>query len=217
MPTKSERTRQKILERALASFRRRGFEKTTMRDVAEAAGVALGAAYYYFPSKDAIVLAYYQETQARHGELARAAMKKAGEDLTARVRAVFHTKLDLLAKDRKLLGTILRSVGDPDDPLSLFGASTRDVRDDSIRLFEEAVAPFTPEGGELRALLARALWSLHMGVLLYFMHDRSPGQQKTRRLVDESVGLASELVAFAPLLEPFTARVTAILRDADLT
>jgi AcrR family transcriptional regulator len=36
-------------------FREQGFEQTTMRDVAARVGVSLGAAYYYFASKDAIV------------------------------------------------------------------------------------------------------------------------------------------------------------------
>lgn len=38
---------------AVAAFRRRGVDETTMREVAEAAGLSLGAAYHYFESKDA--------------------------------------------------------------------------------------------------------------------------------------------------------------------
>src|SRR5512140_1770548 len=124
-PKKRELTREKILASALALFRRRGFEKTTMRDVARAAKVALGAAYYYFPSKEALVLAYYHETQDEHSRRARAAMAEE-TTLRGRLGAVMHTKLDVLAKDRKLLGAIFRSVADPDDPLSLFGATSRD-------------------------------------------------------------------------------------------
>ena len=60
---KSEATRARILESALATFRERGFEKSTMREIAVAAGVAVGAAYYYFDSKDAIVMAFYQRAQ----------------------------------------------------------------------------------------------------------------------------------------------------------
>ncbi len=55
---KSEETRERILNAALKLFRDRGFEAATMRDIAEEAGVATGAAYYYFPSKDAIVMEY---------------------------------------------------------------------------------------------------------------------------------------------------------------
>src|SRR4051812_48512593 len=55
--SKSETTRERILETATGLFQRRGFETATMREIAAEAGMATGAAYYYFDSKDAIVLA----------------------------------------------------------------------------------------------------------------------------------------------------------------
>ena len=60
---KSEETRSRILEAALALFRKRGFEKATMREIAQESGVALGAAYYYFDSKDALVMGFYERAQ----------------------------------------------------------------------------------------------------------------------------------------------------------
>ena len=57
---KSEATRARILQAALAVFRESGFHAATMREIAASAGVALGAAYYYFDSKNAIVLAFYR-------------------------------------------------------------------------------------------------------------------------------------------------------------
>ena len=60
---KSEETRARILEAALRVFREHGFERATMREIAVAAGVALGAAYYYFDSKESIVMAFYQQAQ----------------------------------------------------------------------------------------------------------------------------------------------------------
>ncbi len=212
---KSEVTREKILSRALALFRRRGYGKVTMRDVARAAGVALGAAYYYFPSKEAIVLAYYEATQSEHGRLARAAMADA-IDPRERVGIVMHTKLDLLARDRKLLGAIFRSVADPDDRISIFGEASREVRDDSIRLFDEAMAAQGLDA-RTRSLVAHALWSLHMGVLLYFLHDRSPQQQETRALADGALDLAMQLVALAPVLgEGLLDPLARVLEEAGL-
>src|SRR5208283_5867449 len=87
-------TKDKIFKAALALFRRRGFDKTTMRDVAKAAKVALGGAYYYFPSKEAIVLAYYEKQQVEHAIRARAAMVEA-HSVRDRIAAVMHTKLDV--------------------------------------------------------------------------------------------------------------------------
>ena len=61
--SKSEETRRRILAAALRTFREKGFDQATMRQVAAEAKVALGAAYYYFDSKDAIVMAFYEQAQ----------------------------------------------------------------------------------------------------------------------------------------------------------
>src|SRR5262252_7981132 len=63
---KGELTRSHILAAALRLFRERGFDSATMRDIAEAAGMSLGASYYYFPSKESIVSAYYDYVQHEH-------------------------------------------------------------------------------------------------------------------------------------------------------
>jgi AcrR family transcriptional regulator len=48
-------TRQRILDAALQAFRKQGFEATTTRDIATAAGIASGTLFNYFASKEAIV------------------------------------------------------------------------------------------------------------------------------------------------------------------
>src|SRR3954447_22936422 len=88
----SEETRRQILETALTLFRERGFEETTMRDVAARAGLSLGSAYYYFKSKEALVGAYYDYIQDEHRIRARAAFATA-RDLRQRLRAALHTKI----------------------------------------------------------------------------------------------------------------------------
>jgi AcrR family transcriptional regulator len=217
MMRKSEKTRAKILDTALARFRKQGFEGTTMRDVAKVAGVALGAAYYYFPSKDALVMAYYERIQDDHLARARVAFAEQ-KTFRERLRAALHIKLDLIVKDRKLLGAVFRTVGDPDHPLSTFGPATAPIRKASIAVFDEAIGtePLPPD---LRKLAPTALWMLHLGVLLFFIHDRSRGQVRTRALVDglaDIVGDALGLLAL-PGLGPVRAQIGALLalvRDA---
>src|SRR5258708_18526361 len=117
-----EATRAAILDTALDVFRRRGLDGATMREIAKTAGVAMGAAYYYFPSKEAIVQAYYDQVQGSH--LARVMSELAGghHGLLARLQIAFRAKLDVLQGDRKLLGTLFRYTGEPEHPLSVLGA-----------------------------------------------------------------------------------------------
>ena len=89
---KSDETRRRILEAALDLFRENGFEATTMRDIAKKAGVALGAAYYYFDSKDAIVMAFYIRAQDELRPQIEAALSRT-TILEKRLEAVLHGTL----------------------------------------------------------------------------------------------------------------------------
>ncbi len=52
---KSDRTRRAILNAAAKLFKERGYTATTLRDVAEEAGMKAGSIYYHFASKDEIM------------------------------------------------------------------------------------------------------------------------------------------------------------------
>jgi AcrR family transcriptional regulator len=52
--TKGERTRQVVIDAAYSLFIENGFSATSMRQIAERAGLALGGIYNHFPSKDEI-------------------------------------------------------------------------------------------------------------------------------------------------------------------
>src|SRR5882672_2405719 len=127
----AEKTKAAILQTALELFRSRGFEVTTMRDIAQSAKVATGAAYYYFPGKEAIVAAYYDQVQRWHAEKAREQLKgKAG--LRERLGVVTHSKLEILKDDRLFLGALFRYSGDPGHALSIFGKGTQLQRSRSV-------------------------------------------------------------------------------------
>ena len=213
---RSAETRQLILDRALALFRKRGFERTTMRQIAADAGLSLGAAYYYFPSKEAIVLAYYQRHHDDHVERFRRLVERAGaRPGPERVRILFESKLELLQRDRRLLtalfGALFQSVGQPGAPLSVFSADTAPVRQAAIELCREAL------GGDDQ-VLALSLWLAQLGMILYFVHDRSSRQERTEHLIDGAMDLLAPLLAAAasPLAAPLRGRVTALLAGAGL-
>jgi AcrR family transcriptional regulator len=213
----SEKTRTLILEKALELFRSRGFDSTTMRDIAHSAKVATGAAYYYFPSKEAIVAAYYDQVQQRHEASVRESLDCA-EDLRDRLGLVIHSKLDILKEDRKFLGALFRFSGEPNHPLSVFGKATQSQREHTIAIFREVLG-VVEVSDELRKVLPWALWMMHLGIILFFIHDDSPEQKRTRALVDGVLDLFVQLVKLAALpfvqqfLQPFQAKLAQILHQ----
>ncbi len=70
MPYRStEKTRQKkdtkrtaMMQAAVRIFAEKGYQAATVRDIVEAAGVAIGTFYFYFPDKETLFVHLYEET-----------------------------------------------------------------------------------------------------------------------------------------------------------
>ena len=214
-PTKREATRRRLLDRALRLLRERGVDGTTMRDIADAAGLSLGAAYYHFPSKEALLFAYYAENQAAAEALMRA--YPPGEPLRARLGRLIHDRLRTVAPYRTMLGAIVPRLANPADPVSAFSAESAEVRARAIGNFD---AILDGEGlpAPTRRLIAAALWLFHLGLLLLFVYDDTPGQARTHRLADDLLEVVAPLIALAgtPFAQPLVDRVVRALDRAGL-
>jgi len=209
---KSDQTRARILEAALRLFRQRGFEQATMRDIAKEAHVALGAAYYYFDSKDAIVMAFYELAQMELAPRIEDCLANT-RDLRERLAAVITAKFDYFEPNRKLLGTLSSHI-DPQHPLSPFSQATKAIRETDISFIHRAIEGSTIKvAGDLKPYLARLLWLYQMGLILFWVYDHSPKQRRTEQLFDKSLAIVMGLikVSVLPLMRPIRRLVTDLL------
>jgi AcrR family transcriptional regulator len=213
---KSAETRARILAAALELFRRDGFEAATMRDIAGAADVATGAAYYYFASKDAIVLAFYDQASKDMQPHLDAALLKS-KDLKERLAGLLRVKLDYFAPSRRLLGT-LAAHSDPEHPLSPFSDASRVIRENDIAVFERALRESrTTVPADLQPHLPRLLWLYQMGILLFWIYDHSAGQKRTAALLDQSLALVVGLIKVSnlPLMKPLRKKALDLIAAAE--
>ena len=216
---KSQETRAHILATALQLFREQGFDDVTMRDIAQKAETALGGAYYYFPSKEALVVAYYHWVQDEHTRRVREAIgtSKKRPNLRERLGIAMHSKIEIIQNDRKLLGAPFRYTGTPDHPLSFLGKGTKHIRQQAIDVFDEVIgAEDLPK--DVRESLPIAFWALHMGIMLYFLYDDTPHGAKTHKLIDNALDLSMTFLTIAkyPLMRPFRGKIMGVLREAEL-
>lgn len=201
--SKSEETRSRILNAALAVFRGHGFERATMREIAAKAEVAVGAAYYYFESKDAIVMAFYERAQQEMKPDLEVMLDRS-RTLESRLRGIITEKFDYFGPNRKLLGA-LSAHTDPDHPLSPFSKETAAIREQDIASFQRAVDDSKVKlPPSIRPYLPRLLWLYQMGLILFWVYDRSEGQAKTKLLFDKTLKmlLITLRIAGIPLLRP---------------
>lgn len=213
--TPVESTKRRIERVALSLFRDRGYAKTTMRAIAAEAGLSLGAAYHHFESKQDIVAAYYAEQQSAHEEAAREALEEAS-GLRERLGFIVHTGLDVRESDRALMRELAPLVVSSEETLSAFSKTSAGIRERSIGLYRDALDDAVPD--DLREAAALALWTLQLGLLLYFAHDESPRQAKTRALADGALDLAVAVLT-AISLPPFASlrgRLNEVLAQAEL-
>ena len=212
---RGEQTRQLILDTALRLFRERGYAETTMRAIAEEAGVAVGNPYYYFDSKEHLIQGFYDRSQA--ALRAAAAPVLANErDFATRLRGVMHAGIDVNAPYHSFAATFFKTAAEPSSPLSPFSRESSPAREAAVDIFRQVVegsaAKLDPQ---LRRELPELLWLGWMGVVLFWVHDRSPDQRRTRRLIEDAVPLVNRLVGLSrlPVLRPVLAQILALIEN----
>lgn len=212
-PAHGERTRELILRTALRLFAERGYERTTMRAIADAAGVSVSNAYYYFRSKDQLLQEFYAEIQRRHREESAEALGRTG--LGDRLRGVLHAGVTVMSPYHDFAGSFLGVAINPRSPSSPFSVESAAAREAAIALFRDVVEGSKPAvDRQVRADLPELLWLAHLGVTLYWVHDMSYEQDRTRRLIDLATPFVGRLIRLSrlPGMRPITTDLLWLVR-----
>ncbi|WP_370618894.1 TetR/AcrR family transcriptional regulator [Mumia sp. Pv 4-285] len=192
-------TRERLVAAALRLFRTDGYHATTMRRIADEAGLSLGNAYYYFAGKDELVHELYVSVQRDHRDRALADLID-GAPLVDNLRVVLHTGLDVMAPYHGFGTTFVQQALPGSSSASPFSAESTDARAMAIALMDHAVATSkTRVPSALRDRLPTLLWLLYLGVTLHWVVDPTPAQERTRTLVDRLAPVVGRAVALSRL------------------
>jgi AcrR family transcriptional regulator len=184
--------RDRLYETAIRMIRERGYEATTLREIAREAGVSVGLLYRYFPGKQAVLIALYDELSQ---DFARQTANMRHGRWRDRFLFALRASVRVLQPHRTTLRALIPIlVGDPDD--GVFAASTVFSRVRVQQVFEDAItrsadAPRPP----LADALGRLLYLVHLAVLLWWLLDKTPKQRATQALL----GLTEQLLPSAAL------------------
>ena len=196
---KASQTKEIILEMALKLFKTHGYEQTTMRAISGAAGVALGSAYYYFPSKEHLVIAFYEQLGGEQRELAIPIIDRS-KSLKNCLIAVIRSNLSTVEPHHGFFASLFGRAADPRSPLNPFAKESESIRSSSIEIFELMVKRCTDRiVDDLRAELPTLLWFYYMGMVLFWLHDRSFGRRRTNQLLESSADLIVKLASLSGL------------------
>jgi AcrR family transcriptional regulator len=194
---RAEQTRTAITEAALRLFRENGYEATTMRAIAQAAGVSTGNAYYYFGSKEELVQQFYARNQVEHLAACRDVLDSETE-FAPRLRGTLRALIEAMDPYHAFAARFFKYAAEPSSPLSPFSKESSPAREAALALYREVVDGSTARiDRELRAQLPELLWLYSLGIILFWVHDTSPGCAKTYQLIDRTVPLTDRLVALS--------------------
>jgi AcrR family transcriptional regulator len=188
-------TRQRILDTALSLFVSKGYEKTTMREIATEAGCSLGLAYRYFASKEELVLELYRNLIA---QLEEQANQLAPDSIAERFHHIIVRQFELMTPHRKTLGAMFGPALNPQTPAGVFGANTSDVRRQARDIYIKIMrgSKDAPRGVQIEEM-ATILYGMQLALTLFWLQDLSPGTQKT----DEFITFLRDMLALMrPLL-----------------
>ena len=175
-------TRQRILEAARQLFATGGFDTSTTRNIADAAGIATGTLFNYFPTKEALLATLAAEAVAG---VDRDFEESVGECLEEELFAYVAAGLRKLKPLRKHLPVLLETALNP-------LAAVPGDEGQSLRLshLETVVRVSKKRGvGELSPVALQLYWTLYTGVLMFWAQDRSPKQEDTLALLDQSLAM----------------------------
>lgn len=183
--TKGERTRERIFAVAVRRFAEDGVAATSLRSIAKEVGVTPALLYRYFANRDAIIAEIYSRSLATWADAANRIPPGSWVD---RVHWLTGLAFETLAPHRELLRALVPSMLDGDPVAS-------PLRNESSvaigrPLFHRAVAEAkdAPKAKNVGAYVELANLG-HLGLILFWVYDKTPDQRATQTLMKASRAL----------------------------
>lgn len=172
-------TRERILDAACRLFRSDGWETTTTRDIARAAGIATGTLFNYFETKEAIAAVLISDALKHKHATSASLEEELFSFIWSGLRSLRELRCFLAAAAEAVFSPLARrAAGSPGDPI-------RANLLESTQRILEAHGVSVP----LPAVTVQLYWTLYLGVFSFWAADESPHQEDTLALLDQSLKL----------------------------
>jgi AcrR family transcriptional regulator len=175
-------TRETIREVALELFSTRGFDQTSLREIAERVGLTKASLYYHYPSKQALLIAIVSPLVEGWRSVTLDAEDMAHTPDT--VRLVLAKVLDVMLDNRSLAGIMLR---DPAGVVAAAGTLWQDMIDLGTRLTDWIAGPEPTMAERLRAIAAMEVLGAVLSSMTYLKEEVSDEEMR-EVLLDSALG-----------------------------
>lgn len=187
--------KKKIINSAVELISEKGYKSTTMRSIAKQVGMGEATIYNYFPAKEAILYAYYEDHMIF-------CIKKLQEiddfhtySLQEQLQVLFNTSLVFYLMDREFVSQTFKIV--------LFGTSRnwskiKPIRETFLAAVQDMMEA-AAEAGEIpeqvfQGLISQFFMDAYIGVIHYWINDTSEQFTNTSVLIDKGLDIACAML-----------------------
>lgn len=185
------KTRSAIVRASVEVITEKGFRDATMHEIAKRAKVGDATIYGYFPTKESIVYGYFEDRLGAAVERLKSIEGFEKYSFQEQLQTLLETELELFLPDREFVQqtfkTVFFSIGQSYSGVksikTLFLKVVDDIFKAAIEVEEIPPQPFS----EITYQLA---WDYYVGLVGYWLNDKSSQFTNTSLLVDKSLDLA---------------------------
>src|SRR5215471_12408338 len=141
-----ERTRKEILHAALELFSKKGFDRTTAKQISDKAGVAEGTLYNYFKTKEEVALYFFEQELAALFDWYRKNEPLHRKPLSEKFFAIVYQHLEQMSPYEDFIGTVYLRAFQPASNLSPLRVETRERNLRYLRFIKEVIEDSEEEG-----------------------------------------------------------------------
>lgn len=187
-----DKNRKKLIQAAVEVITEKGFQASTMREIAKEAGLAEATIYNYFPTKESLVWAYYELSQEKAIKKTRQVGKLEAFSLQEQFQLLMDASLEEMLAERSFVEETFSMAFL--SPMAYFNSSI-----EMKKKFSEIIFEFIENAekkGEIPQQMGKQMfpflaWDYYLGVLMYWLKDRSENFSNTTILVDKSLAVVS--------------------------
>jgi AcrR family transcriptional regulator len=188
-----ERTKKEILRAALELFSKKGFFRTTTKQISDKAKIAEGTLFNYFKTKEDLALYFFEQELADLTDWYREQTRLHREPLPEKLFAIIHRHLERITPYEEFIGAVYLRALQPVSRLSLLSLETQELNVRYLRFIQQVLREAEeqgeiPKSGDFGAYV---FGLFHLAIISYWLQDSSPGKENTLALLDRSLKFAN--------------------------
>ena len=187
---KKEQIRKDLIQAAIEVITEKGYQSATMREISSKAGYGTATIYNYFPTKEKILYAYFEETYKELNEVLEKVPDIDEYTLKEKLQLQLESLLELYLRDREFVQEAYRLIFDsPLRTFTEFLPVKKLYTDTTRRYYREAVEAGEIPEHPLEKFIINLYWDYTGLIMFHWLSDTSEEFADTTQLIDMSLDI----------------------------